>query len=402
MDRLIRRAIFSKEKKIAGYFYFLSNSKEISRLGKSSVYPIMRELLYESGLSSEKKIFMCITPKDLNEDIYPILPLDKTIIGITEVIENPKFKEVINMGYKVMLEVEEYTEEDIPNIDLISYIRCNINNSDCKKIIDKYKDMGKKVIVQGIDSEKLYAMAEKLNPDFYEGLAVVQQMAQITSGDNFLSSTIEKLNEILKKEDFNVEEIYNVARTDSKLVVTLLRIANSLGFTNKHDILTLKKAIFSIGQEKMRYTIALLSQGKTNDDAFMKLIKMDLYRAEFVSELNKSISSSFFRKSKLSKLSNDDAYIIGLFSNIDILNQKSMKETLVNLNQSIEVEDALVYKEGVGGILLKLVCAYNEEDRRKVLKYADELGIKINKIDEIYTNVLRSVNSVWRQIHGNV
>ena len=405
MEKVVRRAIFSGDKRIFGYLYFVGKSPFDFNGEKGTILSIMRELFNEDNIADEKKIFARMGTKDLKNNVYRVLSKDSTIMDISDVLEGEQYSCVVEDGYETMVYVESV--EDVERYKFVTYMRCGINTENFEDIVDAIRKVNVKLIICGINDEVLYGKAEKFNPDCYEGIAVASQMAQTEMGDFFLESTIKKAIEILKRPTFDIDDLVYVIATDSKLTYVLLGLANTMGIatidTTKskgNKFFSLYDALLTIGQENLLHIAELTRQNTSKSKTFTDFIKMDMFRAEFCKLLNNSIYTGLFNKNE--KLDERDAYMIGLLSRLDILSNKSMKEVLRNLNQSEEIVDALVYEEGIGGTLLKLMLAQDDGKTAKIEKYANQLGIKVNKIQDIYFEAMANTNRRWIEVHEAV
>lgn len=402
MDKIIRRTVFSRDKRVMGYFYFIGESLSDYDKQNSSVLAIMRELLYaESRSKDNAKIIARIGIKDLDESVYAVLPKERSILDITDVVNSKKgISEIISKGYKMMIYVEK--EEDLSHYDYVEYIRCDIKSNNFEKIVSKAKELNKKIIVCGINTTSLYGKAERYNPDCYEGQVVSEQQSLTGFSTFYLESTVVKLLELLNNDVFLVDEIVHVIQTDSKMTTTVLQIVNTMeygGKNNKFD--RIQDAVLAIGKETLYNLLILAKQNTTEDETYTNMIKMDFFRSEFSRCINANIKYGLFGKSKYKRIDSEDAYKIGLFCHTDIFYRKPMSEVVKSLNQSSVVEDALIYKDGPGGTILKLIIAYDKGEKDKIEQYANDLGISLDKLENIYREAIIKTNSIWSKYHEN-
>ena len=116
-----------------------------------------------------------------------------------------------------------------------------------------------------------------------------------------------------------------------------------------------------------------------------ELIKESYNRAELCRLLTKEY--------KFKGLNEDKAYMIGLFSDLDILSGRSMNDELVSLNLDKTIEDALIYRDGIGGELLNLVIAYEEANWTRVDMYTKKFKVYKDKLFKLY---FESVTAIAR------
>ena len=94
----------------------------------------------------------------------------------------------------------------------------------------------------------------------------------------------------------------------------------------------------------------------------------------------------------------NDAYLIGLFSTLDILTGRPMDLELSSMNLNEVIEEALVYRDGIGGTLLNLVKSYEEVNWKRVDKYIDTFKINKDKIFKMYFESLDEVTKLWNSL----
>ena len=127
-----------------------------------------------------------------------------------------------------------------------------------------------------------------------------------------------------------------------------------------------------------------------------ELLQTSYHRAVFCERITK--------ESKKAGITVNDAYMIGLFSTLDILTGRSMDIELSKMNLSEVIEDALIYRDGVGGTLLNLIRAYEDANWKRVDKYIADFNLSKDRIYELYYNSIDEVTKLWRSLteHGDV
>lgn len=121
-----------------------------------------------------------------------------------------------------------------------------------------------------------------------------------------------------------------------------------------------------------------------------ELIKESYNRAELCRLLTKEY--------KFKGLNEDKAYMIGLFPDLDILSGRSMNDELVSLNLDKTIEEALIYRDVIGGELLNLVIAYEEANWTRVDMYTKKLKVNKDKLFKLYFESVTAIARIWDEL----
>ena len=206
-------------------------------------------------------------------------------------------------------------------------------------------------IAFNVNSAEDYAIAEASGIKLYEGDYIsTRKQIELETNDHSKVNFIEIIS-LANSPNANISDIAKVIARDTLMSAQIIRLSNSSYFGNMGKrIDSIDKAVVRIGIKNLKSWIFLIqfSSGDVDED----LLQTSYHRAVFCEKIMKNYKNK--------ELSANDAYLIGLFSIIDIMTGKSMEDEIPKLNLSLVIEDALVYREGIGGSLLNLVKAYDE------------------------------------------
>ena len=87
-----------------------------------------------------------------------------------------------------------------------------------------------------------------------------------------------------------------------------------------------------------------------------------------------------------------------LFSSLDILTGNTIDKEMSQLNLSGTIEDAIIYREGDGGMLLNLMKAYEEANWKRVDNYIDKLKLTRDDMYKMYFKAADAVAKVWKSM----
>ena len=87
-----------------------------------------------------------------------------------------------------------------------------------------------------------------------------------------------------------------------------------------------------------------------------------------------------------------------MFSTLQFLIAAPLEDILSEIAISDKVKEALLTHEGRCGLLYDLILAYERADWSAINRMAEELGLPMDRLPEIYFQCLDDVNHIWEQL----
>ena len=137
-----------------------------------------------------------------------------------------------------------------------------------------------------------------------------------------------------------------------------------------------------LGRDELRKWLTLIAISEMQVDNNEELVKNTIARGRFCELLAEKIVPQ--KKSK--------AFMVGLFSDLDLFMDKPMKTLVEEVHLEKEVSEALLGEENSIRKILELVKAYEKMDVRKVQAYCEELNIDKQILFDIYSEAIDWVN----------
>lgn len=336
--------------------------------------------------------------KDVVDKIYLLSPASVIIqVNNNVFVDNDKtqyIKQLKDNGYKIMVEINK----DDKYFNYVKMI-ANLIKIDIKNIPEEMIEHGNeftcKKVAYNVDTAEEYVLAESANIDYYEGDYISTSInMDIRQNGHSEINYIDVLKRVNNNE--SIESITRSISRDPLLAAQVIRLSNSEYFKKQDTrIKEVGEAVSNIGKDKLKNWVLLLQFNKSNYVP-EEIIKDSYQRAELAKEL--------VEKFKIKNITKEQAYLIGLFSQLDILAGRSMNEELISLNLDKTAEDALIYRDGTGGQLINLIIAYEEANWDRVDIYARQLNVDRNKIFDIYFTSLNKVAGIWDELtnHGRI
>jgi c-di-GMP phosphodiesterase len=178
----------------------------------------------------------------------------------------------------------------------------------------------------------------------------------------------------LVKNDGNTREIEDVFREEPKLSYNLLRLVNSVAVGARTKISNFSQAIAILGRRQLQRWLQLLiyANNLADGNAPNPLMQLAATRGRQMELLSAAIEPI----PDIPEL-NDNAFITGLFSLLDILINLPMNEILRELPMQNEVADALISPAngGVLGQILSVIVAGESGNFAAAEAMLSQLGI---------------------------
>lgn len=225
---------------------------------------------------------------------------------------------------------------------------------------------GTKLLVQGIGSMELFEWCTKTGFNYFTfgGLDAPE------FGDQTKDPSRLPLMRLLSlvAADADTAAMEEVFKLDPKLAFGLLRLVNSASSGAHKEITSFAQAIMVLGRRQLQRWLQLLmfSLHKEGGNSPNILMQRAAERGKMMELLSQGGNE---------KPDPEHAFMVGVFSVLDILMDTPLAKLLESVSLPQPVEDALLEREGRLGALLDLVCATEQRDFSEVQQRLSSLGI---------------------------
>lgn len=372
--------------------YFLSPSYNSTSIfdgaGRINGLEIIESLNIET-LSKDKEIFVPVTNISIFSDISEqcsaphnriVLLIDNTVLP-TETYIN-RLQELRNQGYRLaMRKLPISSFEDYrPILLLTDYIflnhkKININNA---KVYFSNVYPNVQLIAGNISTqEEFEKLKEKGGYAFYEGEFY---RMPVTKGDTTVSplkiNYIELLN-IVNEDSFDLTDAADIIGRDTALVISLLEMANHMAINS--EITSIRHAAAMLGQRELKkwITVAVtkeLCQNKPNE-----ITRLSLLRAKFAENLAPVLNMA---------MKSQELFLMGLFSVLDLILNKTMEEALSMLKVSKDIQDALIHGTGNFAMVYDFMKQYENANWQEISRIMIIHNIETDQVSNAYRKAL--------------
>ena len=208
------------------------------------------------------------------------------------------------------------------------------------------------LIAEKVENAQQYDFASSQGVQMYQGYWFARpSLVQTKLVAPSQAAILELIN--LVRKQASTDEIEEVLKKDAGLAFNLMRLINSAGLGMSREVTSFRQAVMLLGLKKLfRWAALLLTASRANgtpssvgQTAVVRGRLMELLALETVSQEEA-----------------DEAFVVGIFSLLDVMLRMPMEEALALLSVPEAVRAALLHREGFLGDLLKLAEACESSD----------------------------------------
>ena len=402
---MVRQPIMNREQKVQAYeivyeqdgssFYNSSDGRVANAIVSFFGY------VNEQDILGGKDAFLTFTPSILMRELPILLDQEKLVIQVNSgTLRHPDAKKMlqqyIDKGFRLALMDFNYIKRDLENLYMFHILKIDFSNTEDGNIqskIELAQRLGIKTCAYNVNSEELRTKAMSFDCDLYQGTSVGEVVRSTVSKADHLHSNFFRLTAAVSGAEPDFNEIAEIIALDVTLTFSLMRIVNSAHFALPNRITEVKQALTVLGLNQLRDWIYLLSftpDGGLSDE----LIKTSFMRATFCRNMSSHIKNLPILPS--------EAYIMGMFSTLDVLLGVSIGDSVADLPINEAVKDALVSSEGICGDLLQLSIQYEKGNWKKVDSLSASLEVSTENISAAYMESLDYVKKTWETLSRSI
>ena len=341
-------------------------------------------------LTDDKTVFVEVSNVSLFSDIDEQFrePHDKLVLlfdynVVPEELYVNRLRELKASGYKLAirkLAVKQF-EEYKPVLNLVDYVFLDhkkIDISKAKIYFEKVYPNVSLVAVNVNTQEDYDVLTSGGGYNLYEGKFFRLPVVDTDKDVSPMKATYIELLNIVNDPDFDLDKAASVIEHDTALVISLLAMVNRM--TVNSGISTVGHAAAMLGQKELKRWINTAVTKELCADKPGEITRISLIRARFAEMLAPVFGLA---------ASSAELFLMGLFSVLDAMLDKPMKEALDLVKVSKDISGALLDDTGKYAPVLDFINAYenanwSEVSRQLILKNAEDSAVY-----DAYTDALR-------------
>ena len=310
-----------------------------------------------------------------------VLLMDNTIAPSEQYVK--RVRELKEQGYKLAIrklpiaEFENY-REILSKCDYILLNHAKIDINKAKVYFTKvYPNI--KLCAVNVDTQEEYeALKEDGGYDLYEGSFFRMPVKESETEVNPLKVNYIELLNVVNAPDFDLQEAADVIGKDPALVISLLEMVNRMALNS--EITSIRHAAAMLGQKELKRWINTAVTKELCADKPSEITRLVMIRAKFAENL-----AECFEMAMMSQ----ELFIMGLFSALDIMLEKTMEEALSMVQVSKNIRDALLDNKGDFAKVLNFMKRYEDADWTEVSRQMVLGNIDMNKVYDAYLTALK-------------
>lgn len=395
---MARQPIYSLTKAIFGYelLYRSNNAASYTEFdGEAATKTVVSDAVMAFGLerlTNSKPAFINFGRVLLLSGLIDMLDKKNFIIEILEdthvddeLVEHIRLK--AEEGYTFA--IDDYIGDPqfdplLPFVKIIKVDFSLIRGRSLRKLSERIFKMGKILLAEKIETITDYEISKNLGYTLFQGYYFDKPIVVSTNVADVQSSTCALVFNELSKPALDFGKLAGIVRNDVSLAYKLMRHSNTLQYYRGNEVTSVRTALVNMGAEEIKRWITLIFIRDLSKDDADENTKDALVRALLAEWVAKKTG-----------LNSEAAFLIGMFSMIDVITNDNLTNVLCGLAVSKDIKDALFGKDTVYGNLLRFVCGYENGDWDSIMPYATLYKLPIDALSRTYLDAVKYADTLF-------
>jgi len=310
-----------------------------------------------NNVIGSKSGFVNVDAAVLDLDIVSFLPAEKVVLEVLETVEvTPglvqRVAELVAHGYVFALDDVICRDDALqPLLPFVRIIKIDITEMDQDRLaalVRYFQSLGKHLLAEKVESCEQFEYCRELGFDYFQGYYFARPV--ILSGKKLTPSqlTILQLMALISR-DADTVELEQMIKKEALLAMNLLRLANAPAFGAVMQIESLGQALAMLGRAQLQRWLQILLYAEQSKGSYAgsPLLQLATTRGKLLELIAESMSGQQACRA-------DIAFTVGVMSLMDTLLGQPMQEILQKITVVDEMRDALLFRRGIYGDILKL------------------------------------------------
>ena len=341
-------------------------------------------MLGPQALTGRKKAFINFTKDLLVSGIALSLPHDQTVVEILEDIKPDEStlnacKELKKAGFTLALDdytLTNTTQESF--LELADIVKVDFKltpQQDRWKVVQRFSGHQKQFLAEKVEVRQEFNDAVKKGYALFQGYFFSKPV--IVSGKDIPTiklNYIQVVREVNRRE-LDFYQLEKVIKQDTSLCYTLLNYINSAYFGLREHITSIRHAMVLLGESEVRKWASLVLFTFIGNDRPPEVIVTSLIRAKMCEAL---ASHAGLRGGE------SELFFVGMFSMLDVLIGRPLREILDSMRLSNDVKNALLGMKSKYRDVFELVVNYQNGNWENFLRSANKLSLNETIVPKLY------------------
>lgn len=355
---------------------------------------VMVDILTSFGIHDvlgEHRGFINVDAEMLMSDVLELLPSENIGLELLEnIVVTPEIisrcRELKDKGFQLALDDHRYSPAYEPFYEgLADIVKIDLIATPLEELYQEVEQLRRypiKLLAEKVDSRHVYLRCRRMGFELFQGYffarPTVVQKARMANASGLFFRLMQQL-----ANDAEIDDIEQTFKQCPAMTYKLLLLVNSVAFSSREKIRTVRHAIMQVGVQHLRRWVQLSifadedKQGLNNP-----LLDMAAVRAALMEELARLDA----QHTRLVRHANpDESFMVGTLSMLKDIYDISMSEIVTNLNLSDEIQDALISRGGDLGTLLCVTEMMERLELEEVANGLQRLGVTPQVLHECLT-----------------
>lgn len=382
-----RQAIYDTKMSVFAYeLLYRSSDENVSGVidgdqATSSVITNSVAVFGMDKLTEGKRAFINFTKNLILEEMPHVFDNSTIVVEILEdIAPDDAFLEACStlkkLGYVLALDDYCLNNENMELLKMIDIIKVDFRLTDKeerREIVKRYKKYKIVFLAEKVENEEEYQEAIDAGYKFFQGFFFSKPAVMSTKDFKAQTYNYIKVLEELDADEPNFQVITTVFESDIALSYRLLKLLNSAAFQTNSRIKSINHALVILGLREIRKWVMLMMMRDLGDNRPDELIRLSLIRGKF-SEL---LTGELVHKARKT-----EAFMVGIFSMIDLLVGQELEMVLSEIPLNMDVKDALLGERNLFSEVLDLAVCYEFANWDDV----ENIRLKLDIDEEIVIN----------------
>ncbi len=334
-------------------------------------------------LTGGKRAFINFTRRVLVDQLYVLLPPERTVVELLEDIEPvPEVlaacADVKDQGFTLALDDFEYHPRFEPLLAMADIVQVDFMQSDAdgrRRLSEILSQHDTELLAEKVETRDEFAEALEAGYSMFQGYFFCKPEV-VTNKEipGFKLNYMRFIQEVNRAE-MSLDRLEEVIQQELSLSVKLLRYLNSAWFGWKYGVDSIRHAIRLLGERQIRKWASLVAMTGLGDDKPAELVVTSLVRARFCELLG--IEAGMEERGM-------EFFLLGLVSLLDALVDRPLEEALGEIHVSDDIRNALLGSDSPLTPVYSVVQTYERGEWAMLPAAAGAAGINEDELAKLY------------------
>lgn len=385
-----RQPIFDAHQTVYGYeLLYRSGSSNVyeGKDGSEASLSVIRNaflMLGPQALTGRKKAFINFTRDLLVDGVALSLPHNQTVVEILENIEPDEStlsacRELKEAGFTLALDdytLANTTQESF--LELADIIKVDFKLTPAQdrwKIIKRHSSQRKQFLAEKVETRQEFKGAVNKGYALFQGYFFSKPV--LVSGRDIPTIKLNYMQVVreVNRRELDFYQLEKVIKQDTSLCYTLLNYINSAYFGLREHITSIRHAMVLLGESEVRKWASLVLFTFIGHDKPSEVIVTSLIRARMCEALATHTNL---------KGCESELFFVGMFSMLDVLIGRPLREILDSMRLTNDVKNALLGMKSKYREVFDLVVNYQSGNWEQFAKSAKKLSLDQTTVPKLY------------------